>query len=658
MHAILSQREKWEDIQMVKISRRAFIAASSAFAAASAFPVIPAYAQEYKEAPDLKTQVDGGALPPLNERLPENPLVITPVERVGAHGGDWNHALVGGGSLSMLVRYQGYEPLLRFTPDWSGVTPNVAESFEASPDATEYTFKLRRGHKWSDGQPFTTEDVRFWYEDIFLDKDVTPAGNAWWKSGGEVGKLEVVDEQTFKVVFSAPNGFFVQQLAWAHQDQMFRTPSHYLKQFHLQYNAEANALAQARGLESWIALFQQESGLADDNVYFQNSKRPTLNAWMFTVAPGENTEQALAVRNPYYFKVDTEGNQLPYFDRVVYQMVADPEVLLLKTLQGEIDMMDQYIATPANKPVLFDGQANGGFGFYTLKETAANVMVFQLNLNHPDPIKNELFNTRDFRQALSVSIDRQALIDAVFVGQGAPAQPWIIEGDPLYNERLAKQHTEYDPGAANALLDTLLPDKDGDGYRLESSGRRLALIFEIDQTRTTFVDMLQLAIPMLQAVGIDAQMQTMDRSLWETRVRNGREFDATCHQFGANSGIAAMLDARYFVPFNANALYAPGWNLYYTEPDNPQAIEPPPDVKAQQELYKQLLATADPAKQHELMALLLENAADQFLVFGVSLPPDGYGVVRNNMVNITKVMPNSFGWPTPGPTMPEQFFKA
>jgi peptide/nickel transport system substrate-binding protein len=186
----------------------------------------------------------------------------------------------------------------------------------------------------------------------------------------------------------------------------------------------------------------------------------------------------------------------------------------------------------------------------------------------------------------------------------------------------------------------------------------LSIIFEIDQTRTTFTDMLQLAIPMFQAVGLDAQVRTMDRSLWETRVRNGREFDATCHQFGANGGVAAMLDARYFVPFNANALYAPGWNLYYTEPTNPQAIEPPAEVKAQQDLYRQLLATGSPEKQNALMAELLENAADQFLVFGVSLPPDGYGVVKNDMVNVTKVMPNSFGWPTPGPTRPEQFFKS
>jgi peptide/nickel transport system substrate-binding protein len=285
-------------------------------------------------------------------------------------------------------------------------------------------------------------------------------------------------------------------------------------------------------------------------------------------------------------------------------------------------------------------------------------MVFQLNLNHVDPVKNALFNDKEFRQALSIAVDRQALIDAVFVGQGAPAQPSIAPTDPLYNERLATQFTEYDPDGANAILDRLLPEKDSEGYRLDSEGRRLSIIFELDQTRTTFLDMFQLVIPMYQAVGIDAQIRTMDRSLWETRVREGREFDATAHQFGANSGIAAMLDARYFVPFSANSLYAPGWSLYFTAPDNPNAIEPPAEVKAQQELYKQLLATADVAEQQATMAQILENAADQFLVWGVSLPPDGYGVVKNDMVNTMPEMPNSFGWPTPGPSRPEQFFKA
>jgi len=631
---------------MTNLNRRGFLVSGTALAGgilAAGGLAGPVFAQD--------------DLPPLEQRLPDNPLVITPTDRPGQQGGTWNHALVGGGSLSMLWRYQAYEPLYRFDPTWASIIPNVAESYEVSEDSREYTITLRRGHKWSDGEPYTTEDVRFWYEDVFLDEDAPLGEQSFWYAANEVARLEIVDDVTFKVIFTEPNGFFMQQMAWANQDHLTRTPAHYLKQFHIRYNENANELAQERGYESWIALFQREHGLAEDNVHFQNSSRPTLNAWMFTTAPGEDTERAVAVRNPYYFKVDTEGTQLPYFDQIVYQMVSDPEVMLLKALQGEVDMMDQYIGTPTNKPVLFDGQASGDYRFYTLKETAANVMVFMLNLNHADPVKNELFNTRDFREAMSIAIDRQALIDAVFVGQGAPAQPSIVEGDPLYNERLATQHTEYDPARANEILDGILPEKDNDGVRRMSNGERLTIIFEIDQVRTTFLDMFELALPMMREIGIDAQIRTMDRSLWETRVRNGREFDGSAHQFGANGGIAAMLDARYFVPFNSNAMYAPGWALYFTSPDNPDAIEPPEDIKAQQALYKQLLATGDPDEQVEIMSQILENAADQFLVWGVSLPPDGYGIVKNDMVNTMDVMPNSFGWPTYSPTRPEQFFK-
>lgn len=642
---------------MSTISRRSFLAATAAMGSAAMLPHW-AYAQAAPESAFLQADVDAGTLPPVAERLPVNPLVITPLEQPGQQGGDWRHALVGGGSLSMLVRYQGYEPLVRFDPEWTGVIENVAESYTVNDDATEYTIKLREGHKWSDGQPYTTDDIQFWYDAYFTDKETNLGSQSFWEVDGVKGELEVVDATTFKVKFAGPNGFFLQQLAWAQQDQLTRCPKHYLEQFHIRYNPDADALAQQQGMQSWIALFQREIGFQDDNTFFQNSKRPTLNAWVFTSAPGENTEQAIATRNPYYFKIDTAGTQLPYFDRVVYQMVADPEVLLLKTLQGEIDMMDQYIATPANRPTLYDGMETGNYAFYTLKETAANVMAFQLNLNHVDETKRALFNTIEFRQALSIAIDRQALIDAVFIGQGTPAQASMVEGDPLYNEQLATQFIQYDPDTANTMLDALAPERDGDGYRLDAQGRRITIIFEIDQTRTTFLDMFELAIPMFQQVGIDVQMRTMDRSLWEERVRRGREYDATAHQFGANSGIAAMLDPRFYVPINSNCFYAPGWALYYNQPDNNAAIEPPEDVKALQELYRDLTGTADAAKQSEIMAQILQGAADQFFTFGVALPADGYGIVKNDMVNVMDSMPNSFGWPTPGPARPEQFFKA
>lgn len=640
---------------MIKLKRRAFLAGTSAV---MILPALSAFAADYKEAGILKDKVSSGALPALKDRLPENPLVIKPVESVGKYGGDWNMALVGGGSLSMLFRYQAYEPLLRYTPDWSGVTLNVAEAFDGNADSTEYTIRLRKGMKWSDGQPYTTADVKFWYDTILTDKRVAVNGQGHWKTAGKPAKLEIVDEQTFKVIFDKPNGMFPLQVAWANSDHTTRCPKHYLEQFHIDYNPKADELAKQRGFETWIAAFQSASGFQDDNAFFLNSsKKPCLNAWMFTTAPGENTERAVAERNPFYWKVDTEGNQLPYMDRIVYQMVADPQVLLLKVMQGEIDLMDQYIATPNNKSVLYDAREQGKYDFYTLTSTEANVMNFIFNLNHNDETKRKLFRNKDFRAALSMALDRQSLIDAVLVGQGAPAQPSIKQGDPLYNEQLATQFTSYDVDKANAMLDTLIPKRDDQNFRLDEKGRRLTVIFEIDQARAVFLDLFQLVIPMFQAVGIDAQMRTMDRSLWETRVRQGRDFDATAHQFGANGGVAAMLDPRYYVPTDSNAMYAPAWQLWYLDRNNANAEEPPEETKKQLELYDKLKATSDPTGQQEIMKQILQSAAESFYVFGISQPPDGYGVVKNNMKNITKTMPNSFGWPTPAPTMPEQFYK-
>jgi peptide/nickel transport system substrate-binding protein len=641
---------------MTRINRRNFLLTSTA--ALAILPAGSVFAVDYKEAPSLKEKVAAGALPPLKDRLPENPLVIKPVERVGTYGGDWNHALVGGGSYSMLFRYQAYEPSLRFTPDWSGVIPNVAESFQGDAEAKVYTIKLRKGLKWSDGQPFTTDDVKFWYDTVLSDGRVAFVGQDHWKQGGKIAKLEIIDKETYRVIFEQSNGFFPLHVAWVNNDQTTRCPKHYLQQFHIDYNPKADDLAKERGFATWIASFQSAAGFQDDNAFFLNSsKKPTLNAWMFTIAPGENTERVLAVRNPYYWKVDTAGNQLPYLERIVYQLVADPQVLLLKTMQGEIDMMDQYIATPTNKSVLHDSREKGKYDFYTLAPTDANVMTFMLNLNHSDDTKRILFQNRNFRAALSLSLDRQALIDTVLVGQGAPAQPSIRKGDPLYNAQLALQYADFDVAKANSMLDAIIPKRDSGNFRLDEKGRRVTIIFEIDQSRAVFLDMFQLILPMFKNVGIDAQMRAMDRSLWEKRVRQGRDFDATAHMFGANGGIAAMLDPRYYSPVNINALYAPGWLLWYLDRKNPSAVEPPESVKKQMALHDKLKTTPDEAGRITVMKQILQAAADEFYVFGISQPPESYGVVKNNMRNITKNMPLSFGWPTPAPTMPEQFFK-
>jgi peptide/nickel transport system substrate-binding protein len=640
---------------MTNISRRAFLAASGA---ALLLPAIPSFAQgALNEAPALVDAVAAGTLPPLAERLPKTPMVVEPFEAVGQYGGDLRAALVGGGSLNMMHRYQGYEGLLRYTPDFNGVIPNVAESFEANEDATVYTVKLREGHKWSDGHPFTTEDIMFFYEDVMLNPELTPSIQGYLRTpNGESGVFEKVDETTFRMSFSQPHGLLPLRMAWANDDRTTRLPKHYLSQFHIKYNPDADKLAQDQGMTGWVQLFQIKSGISVDGEIFKNKDIPTLYGWKIVQPVGESAEYSIADRNPYYFKVDTAGNQLPYIDRVTYAIAADNEVLLLKALQGEIDMIDQWICTPANRAVLYDGQETGKYGFYTTTSTEPNEMVFQLNLTHPDPIKRALYQNKDFRAGLSHSLDRQAVIDTIFIGQGAPAQPSIRPEDPLYNEQLANQYVEYDVAKANEFLDKVIPNKDGEGFRLYESGQRVSIIFEIDQVRQTFVDAFQLVLPMFRAVGIDAQMRSMDRSLWEVRVRQGGEYDATVHKFGGNGGIVAALDPRYFFPNTTEAMYAKGWQIWYNDKTSPDAVEPPAATQRQYVAYDELRQTGDVARQQELMKEILQIAADEFYVFGITLPLDGYGVVANRLKNVRPTMPNSWGYPTPAPTNPEQYY--
>lgn len=613
------------------------------------------------ESPQLTKLVAEKKLPPLQERLPKTPLVVKPFEKVGLYGGDWRVAQVGG-HLAHVARYQGYENLVRWTPGWGGVEPNVAESYEVSADSSEYTFKLREGMKWSDGDSFDADDIMFWYEDVFLNAKLTPSKQAIFVQSKKPVVVEKIDQYRVKFKFPGPNGLFLQQLAQVGIITAQYLPKHYFSKFHIKYNPNADALAKQQGFADWTAMFIAKGGTGETNGYWQNSEMPVIYAWKFSIAPGQGSaSRAVAERNPYYWKVDTEGNQLPYLDRVVYDLLQDVEVLILKILNGEIDMMDQYFALPGNKPVIYDNQKKGGYRLFATKPTEPNSAVIQFNLNHPNPALRQLFRSKDFRIGVSHAVNRKEIIDLIYSGQGEAAQVAPLPGTEFYNERLAKQYIEYDVAAANAALDKAgIAQKDSAGFRLGPDGKRVVFTFEIDSGRTEFVDMVQLIQGYLKAVGLDAQIRTMDRSLWEVRVRVNAEFDVTIHRFGGGIGQAALLDPRYYLPFSANSFYAPAWQTWYNNPTGTGATykpeEPPEQIKAAMKLYDRIKTTGDLKQQTQLMKEILNTAADQFYVIGVTWGAEGYGVVRNNFRNVPPLMPWSWDYPHPAPENPCQFY--
>jgi peptide/nickel transport system substrate-binding protein len=651
--------------RVISMSRRRFLKTSagvgfSVIAAANGAKLV---AQEsspvitsFQESPLLTEQVNAGALPPVAERLPPAPLVVDNVESVGKYGGTWRTALIGGSDTPWLGRTVGYDNLLRWDPEWEESLPNVAESWEVSEDYRTWTFKLRPGMRWSDGAPFTSADVEFAVNDVYRNPELTTS------PGLNPYTVEVVDEQTFILTYELPAGLFLKQKCDDSADtRLFtRFPRHYLEQFHKTYNTtNLDQLIADAGAADWVELFRMK-GLGIPGTPYDatwgNPELPGLYGWKL-VEPYADAARTRVERNPYYWKVDPAGNQLPYIDEVIFDQLQDAEVLLLKAANGEIDMHVRHIVTEANKPVLADAQESGGFHFFETQRASMNTVSIALNLTHKDPVTRQIFQNIDFRIGLSHAINRQEIIDTIMVSQGEPWQLAPRRETPYFNELLAKQYTEFDVELANQHLDKVLPEKDGDGKRLRPDGQRLVIAIEYASGLDPYHnDSAPLIAGYWQEVGIDAQTKPEDRSLLYTR-KDANDHD--CVLWGGDGGLKdAMQEPRWYFPYSTESNFAEAWAVWYAKISNPQtaAEEPPEAARQQMDLYEQIKLTGDPEEQNALFAQILEIAQQQFWAMGISLPAPGYGIVKNTMKNVPPVMPDAAIYPQPGPTNPQQYF--
>ena len=237
------------------------------------------------------------------------------VDRVGTYGGNWHSALVGGSDDPWLLRTMTYENLMRWSPDWSQVVPNIAESVDVSPDAKDYTFHLRKGMKWSDGAPFTSDDIAFWYQDLLLNKEFTPTpAEPFINTDGTPVAFTKLDETTFKFSFKKPKGLFLQFLATARpQDNAsVRYPAHYLKKYHPTYNPDGikQELAAAKQ-QNWVGMLNAKA------IMWGNPDLPTINAWTITQGYGSGSATRVAAkRNPSIGRLIRRGTNFPISIRV------------------------------------------------------------------------------------------------------------------------------------------------------------------------------------------------------------------------------------------------------------------------------------------------------------------------------------------------------
>jgi len=617
----------------------------------SSVSIISAQDMMYHQAPML----DGMDLPPVAERLPESPLVVEPNSEIGTYGGTWHLGLRGTGDGANFTRHIAYDYLVRWDPEWTQVVPNIAASWDVNDEGTEFTFHLREGMKWSDGEPFTSDDVLYWYEYDAMNAELSPSPPSWMVTGGEPGVVTAPDPTTVVFTFAAPNGLFLQRLATPSGADPVDSPRHFACQYHPECNEggmeAVQVLMEEAGLDSWVDLYNLR--VKGDGRWTTPS--PKLWAWVLDNGYTADAVQITATRNPYYFKVDPDGNQYPYIDQVVWNVGADVETLVLQALNGDIDFQDRHIGTLANKAVFFDNAEAGGFGFVETIPASMNTAAIALNLTHLDPVKREIFQNHDFRAALSVAIDRQAIIDLVYVGQGEPFQLSPRPSSPYYNEQLAKQYTEYDPDLANQMLDDAgFADKDADGFRLGPDGNRIT--FDIDVIATldpAWPDVVEQVVGYWNAVGIDARQSVIERSLLYQRKAANQQ-DASV--WGGDGGLDVLLEPRWYFPYSNETHFAEAWQYWYNNPDDERAEEPVEAAMQQMALYDELKATADPDRQNELMAEILQIAADEFWAMGISLPAPSYAIKKNNFHNVLESYPNAWLYPHPGPTNTFQYY--
>lgn len=441
------------------------------------------------ESPMLREIVASGELPPLEDRLPVNPLVLEPIDEIGAYGGTLRRGSANLGPY--LTENFTREPLTMWPVPLTNAgppRPNLAESWEYNEDGTEVTVHLRQGVKWSDGEPFTSEDIEFYWYDILLDENATEAMPSILRVDGEIPGLEIIDDFTIKFTFSRPYFFFAEahattwEIAW---------PKHYMSQFHPKYNDGAT-------YEDLNANAALETGRG----------RVTLQAWMLDEWVEGDVYKL--VRNPYYWKVDPEGNQLPYFDFATVEMVEDRQSVALGNVTGDFDMDAMWVGVQ-HLQLFTEAIQDGRDISLTFADFAGMAQYF--NLDHPDPVKRAAFRDLNFRRAYSLALNRQEIGDLFYSGLLQPTGVVYSPTTPYYTEEDAQLWARYDPEAAQAMLEEAgYVDVDGDGFREAPDGSPLEIIIDVGQhdLYTPIVELI--TTDYLPAVGLKAIMNVKDQS--------------------------------------------------------------------------------------------------------------------------------------------------
>ncbi len=478
---------------------------------------------KFNEAPMLAESVRTGELPKLKDRLPDEPSVIVPYEEVGTYGG--------------AIMIDGIPDVLRsvlkrglFMRDVNGVKilPDLALGYEESSDYKKVTISLRPGTRWSDGELFTSEDIMFWWQDDMNNKELSPTG-----PGGiwAIASVTAPDDYTVVINFSEPAPIFMASFSHPYSCSRghFYLPKHYQKKWHIKYNPDANKVAKDEGYETWV----QAYGYHKAKWAFHNREDlPVLSPWIVTKVTSSYYE---AVRNPYFWQVDTAGNQLPYIDRISMVRVQDNQTKILQAIGGETDWLSGVeLLGIADYPLLKENEEKGGYRIQQFKSDMASAFTLGFNPVVPDPVLYKIFHDIRFRQALSIAIDRDALNDAVFFGLAIPRQTAPLPNVTFYKDEWSGYMIDYDTDKANRLLDEMGLDWDADHkLRLRPDGKPMNILMETGHGSVMEVTVAEVVKNMWEKVGVTLTIKP--EKLTHERLQAGELYEMGIIDGGGNS---------------------------------------------------------------------------------------------------------------------------
>ncbi len=538
---------------------------------------------------------------------PAEPAVFD-VAEVGAPGGSLRMLVSNPRDTRLLVVY-GYARLVGYDTQFN-LVPDILKAIEIE-EGRVFTMRLREGHRWSDGAPFTTEDFRYWWEDVASNEQLSPMGPpVELQVDGEWPRVEILDERTVRYSWSRPNPFFLPALAAAAPLFIYR-PAHYLRQFHERY-ADPDELARlvaADRARDWAQLHGRQ-----DRMYrFDNPDQPTLQPWMLQNAPP--ADRFVAVRNPYFHRVDQRGQQLPYLDQVLLEVV-DTKLIPVKTAAGDSDLQARGLAF---KDYTFLKDSEDQKDLRTLLWQTARGAHFALypNLNARDEVWRELFRDARLRRALSLGINRHDINQTFYFGLAIGGNNTVLPRSALYKPEYRFRWAEHDPALANRLLDEIgLTERDGRGIRLLPDGRPMDLIIETAGETEEESDVLQLVVENWLDLGVKAYVKPLQRQVLRNRIFAGDTLMALW--FGLENGIpTADMSPNEFAPTSQQQYQWPKWGQFFET--RGQVGQPPdlPEAKRLLELFEAWRAAPTTDERLEVWRQILEIYSDQVYTIGI-----------------------------------------